>query len=506
VRVGLPALLLSAVVLLVLGVDGASATVAVNRSDPPPPLAFARVRLAPAPANVVVACRSIQARARAVLLCPTLLPRATAASLPGHPPNALAVQPTGDSFRHGIAGVDIGYGAPWEGPGWTAHRWRNTPCCFFHFVVFRRAPGRSAIPSGARPAVLGGKHGLLAAASLKGSYASGLYFGNHVRFLFREHGINWVATLHSFGEAATERLLGRLVAALRPVDAIPMPTAQGIRVGVTPDALAAGSRSLWVASLGQSRNVFRLDPITAKVTARVAARGGGGPHALTFLDGSLWVVTFDGITRIDPRNLERITFLHVGHWPVDALPADKLLWVTDALAFQSRGSLVSVDPRSNRLVGRPIPLGRQPGALAAASGSVWVADELGGTVSRIDPARRRVVARIKVGRMPTAIAAGAGAVWVANTGAGTVSRIDPATNRVAATYRVGLAPRALVVGAGAVWVADTGDGSVRRIDPADGRVTTVRRGLVDPLALTLTGRKLWITTNDGALVEVPVQR
>ena len=59
---------------------------------------------------------------------------------------------------------------------------------------------------------------------------------------------------------------------------------------------------------------------------------------------------------------------------------------------------------------------------------------------------------VSVGRGASGIVAGAGAVWVANTLDGTVSRIDPATRRVVATIRVGGLPRGVAVGDEAVWV------------------------------------------------------
>ena len=72
-------------------------------------------------------------------------------------------------------------------------------------------------------------------------------------------------------------------------------------------------------------------------------------------------------------------------------------------------------------------------ALAVGDGSVWVANSLDGTVSRIDPHNGAVIATIAVGEGPAAIATGTGGVWVANQFAGTVSRIDPATDTVART-------------------------------------------------------------------------
>jgi YVTN family beta-propeller protein len=503
-----------ALLLCVLGVAfteaGASARSSASGADPAPPLAFAPVRLKPVSARLVARCRAIQAQARRPLLCPTVLPGATAGGIPGLPPRGVAVTAIGDFFRRRIAGVDIGYGAPWEGAGWTAHRWRNRPCCFLHFDVFRRAPGSRAIPPGARPATLGGRRGLLISAHEGEFYGNGLYWANHVRFLFHAYGTNWVATLHTFGEAATERLLGRLVATLRPVDSIQTRPQRGTPVGVTPSAIISSGGDLWVASLGDlsgnfSGTVYRIDSSSGRITARAHPAGGGGPHALAFSDRAVWVVTYSGVARLDPRSGERVAYLNVGRFPKSIASAAGLLWVVNATPFGKNGSVVSIDPGTNRLAGRPIPLGRSPGALAAGAGSLWAADELEGMLVHIDPKRRRVLARIKVGRMPTAVAVGAGAVWVANSGDGTVSRIDPATNRVTKTIWVGVAPRALAADAAGVWVVSTGSGVLSRIDPATGKAAIVRRRLGDPLAVALEDRDAWITKNDGELLRVPLR-
>ncbi len=151
-----------------------------------------------------------------------MLPRALI-GFPGEPPDPLGsglVRPS----PHRIDGVDIGYGAPWESPPPAPHLWRNRPCCFLHFVIQRGRPA-----AGARPALLGGKRGSLLPAS-SSSYA-GPYFGNHVRFFFRERGVSYVATLHSFSNKETTALLGRLIAQLRPVAALRPRTADRTHSG-----------------------------------------------------------------------------------------------------------------------------------------------------------------------------------------------------------------------------------------------------------------------------------
>ena len=110
------------------------------------------------------------------------------------------------------------YGAPWEND--VTQLWRNRPCCFLHFDLYRRLSGPPLVPGGARPAVVGGKHGLLAPAYGLGMACGGgnrgIYFCNHVRFAWREAGKWYVATLHTFGRG-TRPLLGRLIRELRPI-------------------------------------------------------------------------------------------------------------------------------------------------------------------------------------------------------------------------------------------------------------------------------------------------
>jgi serine/threonine-protein kinase len=57
---------------------------------------------------------------------------------------------------------------------------------------------------------------------------------------------------------------------------------------------------------------------------------------------------------------------------------------------------------------------------------LWVVNEGGNSVSRIDPKAGKVVGSpIRVGKTPVGIAAGAGSVWVTNNASDTVTRIDP---------------------------------------------------------------------------------
>jgi serine/threonine-protein kinase len=73
-------------------------------------------------------------------------------------------------------------------------------------------------------------------------------------------------------------------------------------------------------------------------------------------------------------------------------------------------------------------------------------------VSQIETSTNRVVHTIRVGRDPIAVAAGEGGVWVTNYRDGTISRIEPRTGRVVTTVRVGPNPDHNAIGEDGVWV------------------------------------------------------
>jgi YVTN family beta-propeller protein len=109
----------------------------------------------------------------------------------------------------------------------------------------------------------------------------------------------------------------------------------------------------------------------------------------------------------------------------------------------------------------PVP---NTGNILVFAGSLWVTNKDAGTLTRIDPAKKRILATIHVGNQGTQLAGGEGSVWVTNYAEDTVSRVDPATNSVVATIPVGQRPEGIAVTPGAVWVGNHIDGTVTKID------------------------------------------
>ena len=89
--------------------------------------------------------------------------------------------------------------------------------------------------------------------------------------------------------------------------------------------------------------------------------------------------------------------------------------------------------------------------VATGLGSVWLADDDGGAIVRVDPTQEAVEQTYALGGSPFGVAVGAGAAWAASDD-GTVARIDPVGDDVE-PIAVGGAPRSVDVGAGEVWVS-----------------------------------------------------
>jgi YVTN family beta-propeller protein len=478
----------------------------------------ALVRLAPAPPNVVRACRRLQADVPFTVLCPMLLPRPLL-GWAGMPPPVLGVD------RSGLT-LDIGYGAHCCAlhPGWRAHLWRNRPCCFLHFVIGRRERkgvyAAEWVPPEARPGVLGGIRGRLLPAG--GKRYQNLYFGNHVRFFFRRAGIDYVATLHTFGNRPATNLLGLLLAHLRPageLDAL----ARSPRDGDTTWTGRAGAQSIavhaggvWTANDGDALHglntpptafmrpaLVRIDPGTRRVLARIDV--GSHPSSVAVAGGAVWVAGSPGnkgaVMRVDPRTNRVQAVISTPRLP-RALAADSdRLWVVTSAPPHRRGTLARIHLARNRLEGKPIRLGRAPAGIALGRGSVWVTDALTHTLTRIDATTGRKIAAIRVGHNPHGIAYGAGSVWVANADDGTVSRVDAATDELAATVPAGRIPSGIAYGHGLVWVTNLGDGTLSRIDPATNRPAGPPIYLGgEPLAVATSREAVCVTSNTEGTV------
>lgn len=227
--------------------------------------------------------------------------------------------------------------------------------------------------------------------------------------------------------------------------------------------------------------------------------GGGGFQSTSLAVGfrTVWVGTYPGIVRIDPIDDQTLRPVRLSPPSNTGSPVGVVgvaLGAGSAWGVASDGRLIRVDQHTGAKTG--INDVTQSGAgLAIGFDSVWVTDDLQGTLTRVDPETLEGDAPISVPGQPDAIVAGAGAVWLLDSTAGVVTPIDPATSppTVGSPIRVGSGPTDIAVGLDAVWVTNQGDGTISKIDPVTGSVATIRvGGPVATIAVDESTQNLWI--------------
>lgn len=238
-------------------------------------------------------------------------------------------------------------------------------------------------------------------------------------------------------------------AATKPRPLADLPVITKITVPAGPGWLGVGFGSVWL-SKSQSKLLLRIDPTTHQVVARIPV--GPDPElGIGFGLGSVWI------------------------------------------ADTKERSLRRIDPATNAVVRTyPVTISEEPeGSIGVGAGSVWLlTNDNGtdsGTLSRLDPATGKTIARIPVKAKSYTAMVAEDAVWITNSASASVQRIDTRTNQVVADIPVHAGPRFLASDKSGIWVWSQGDGSVAHIDPATNRVVaTVLVGFPGP------GGDLWV--------------
>lgn len=228
-------------------------------------------------------------------------------------------------------------------------------------------------------------------------------------------------------------------------------------LGQRPGASAVGFGSLWVAQPDRGV-VARLDLEDGSISDTI--RVGTSPSGVAVGQGSVWVTNAgDGtVSRIDPGTNEESQLLRAGSSPTGIAVGDGALWIADSIG----GALLRVDPVTEAV--EAVPLAGLPSGVAFTPGAVWVSVSPN-SVARVDPTDRNVVLTQQVGSGPTAVVAAFSSIWVANHLDATVTRLEPSTGREEAKIPVGEGPNALVAAGGLLWVGVELEDEVLAIDP-----------------------------------------
>jgi YVTN family beta-propeller protein len=283
----------------------------------------------------------------------------------------------------------------------------------------------------------------------------------------------------SAGAAHRTQLLSAAGAVLAVTLALLVGGSQGPRGSGAP--VSAGPDTVAVIDGSQ-------DILSRVVTG--TGRPGGAAHGA----GATWITDTadDLLLHVDQagRVVDRIP---VGRGPGGVTVAAGEIWV----ANQLDGTVSEVNPTAGAVVAT-IGVGNGPDAVASGYHSVWVANVTDGTLSRIDPGSGRVLATISLGGTPAGLAAGDRGIWVTRPDTGQLLLVDPRANRISRVFQVGGSPGGVAVGMGNVWVSDPG-GAVARVDPATSRVQEIRTG-GSPDGITYADGAVWVADGQGGSV------
>ena len=180
-----------------------------------------------------------------------------------------------------------------------------------------------------------------------------------------------------------------------------------------------------------------------------------------------------------------------GTSPCESAATASAVWV----ANDSSGTLVRVDPRTNRVTAR-LALGKGACAVAVGAGAVWVVNYRTGVLARVDPSTRKV-RRTQVGGEPFDVVVEHGHVWTTGFGNGTLVEVDARSGRVLRRMNVGGAPNGLLYDAGVLWVGlGRGATEVLKVDPTTGTAHRIEVGAEAPTHFVASRAGIWVA-NDG---------
>jgi streptogramin lyase len=340
------------------------------------------------------------------------------------------------------------------------------------------------------------------------------YHADHLIFAFRRLGQDYVVSIHTRDQrrrwtARDVKSLETVLDGLRPsskIGAPPRPGTEGaqgsrligsIRLSLPSDVAVGGGRA-WVIAAGRSEVVPIEDARSGhEEPIQVPAPFNG---ILYSTDGTLWVASSeaDRVSSVNAGSQSlRGAAIKVGDFPTDLAMFAGKLWI---LNFADR-SLSRVDPSAARLVGEPVGLPGELGALDAGAGLLWAIDCNKGIVYGLDPRQGAVEirARVRADEGLGDIAVSAGSVWVTDWASHVVLRLDPTTGKVGERIPAGDQPEKIAAVAGDIWVSDAGAGELLRIDASTNRVAETFLVGVRPGAVAASRRSVWVLDRNRAV-------
>ncbi len=306
--------------------------------------------------------------------------------------------------------------------------------------------------------------------------------------------------------AAVAVLAGGLALALMLLGGDDVSVSPPIEVGRGPLRLAVGEGAVWATSAADG-TLARIDADTREVIGEL--RLGRGISGVAVGEGFVWVTRprTGELLRVDPDltssgpDRQAVLRILVGGRPGAIVAAAGRVWVAD----EAGGGVSAINPPVGRVFKRDLFPHAAPLRLGAGAGGLWVSSAPTGSIRRIDLGDAIGSPAIAVGRGPSGITVGGGIVWVANSRGDAVTRVDPATRvLLGEPIPVGDRPGGIDAGTDTVWVANNGDGTVTRIDITDGDAIgdAIDVGPA-PGAVAVGEEAVWVANNgDGTVTRI----
>jgi len=260
-----------------------------------------------------------------------------------------------------------------------------------------------------------------------------------------------------------------------------------------------------------ANTVARIDSATNSFGEPIPS-GGQDPTGVAIDEnGDIWVInrTSSTVTRIDGQTLAAGPPTSTRGTPTGIAAGEGAVWITNSFGGESGTPQVV---QVNLADGVVSPAFESPTSseIVVAFGSIWLADGDRDRVLRYDPedlsAPPRPIATDDDPELqsdPSYLAVGTEAVpgiWVVNQLGGTVVRIDPETNTAVDTFTVDQ-PTAVAAAGSEVWVTSHENDSVKRIDATTGgterTLTLTENGIPNGPTTIVVGKddQVWVASD-----------
>jgi hypothetical protein len=220
--------------------------------------------------------------------------------------------------------------------------------------------------------------------------------------------------------------------------------------------------------------------------------------SIAFSKDAAWVTTADQTLVRVSLGTRKVTRIDRMPWlPGDVATGGDSVWVVQDAGQE----VMRLDARSGRVAGRfeirGDPTGQNADGVAYADGSLWVSR--GDSVVRVDPRTGRVLHRFATPARYLLFADGE--IWAGEPASGRIWKIDPSTSRVQGQKLHGWLSD-LAVGGGSVWAPIIPDSVVFKLSEDDLSIQTSLPAGADPEQASFGRGHLWVANTAANAVSL----